>query len=108
MPQSAGDRAAARTDELARRLAELQGRGPITKEDVELAAQHAEESRARAEAAHRSAARRHDQSADLHERAAQIHERAQASRVGEATAQQHAAQQHRDAGYPPKAWRHAL
>jgi hypothetical protein len=96
MPQSAGDQAAARTDELTRRLAELEAGDPVTTKNAQLA-QHAQEARARAECAHRSAAHRYDQSAALHEQTAQIHERAQAAHVGDATTHQHAVEIHRAA-----------
>ncbi|WP_280446912.1 hypothetical protein [Nocardia brasiliensis] len=97
MTASIAERAAARAKELARLRTDLAAGHRLTKADVALAVERAEQSRERAEAARRRAIAAYERAAGAHDRAASAHEHALAQGRGNATAHERAVVAHRAA-----------
>ncbi|WP_063048076.1 helix-turn-helix transcriptional regulator [Nocardia vulneris] len=97
MTASIAEQAGARAKELARLRIDLAAGRRLTKADVALAVERAEQSRARAEAARRRAIAAYERAACSHDRAASAHEDALSRGRGNATAHERAVAAHRAA-----------
>ncbi|MEE2854290.1 MAG: hypothetical protein VX424_16760 [Actinomycetota bacterium] len=97
MGEAAGNEAAQRAEELLRRGQELSAGQAVTADDVERAAEHAEQSSLRDQAAHQRSVQRHYEAGAAHERAAEVAERAVAEGLGDVAAHRRTAAKEREA-----------